>query len=152
MKQATKVELGLVAVAAVAAFVLAKVGVLPGRLSVGALALSAAAVLLGQGLIRDLWTLRRARQAGADAELKAPAMTCMCVESTVGMAGVVAGAVLVLVGIGGALPLTHLAWGLGVLAIGLVGVAVRDWVVRLRPLGIMHVPDHGSIRVTLKPD
>jgi hypothetical protein len=119
-------------------------GWLPANLRIGIACLVAAAALLGQGLLRDLWQLRQTKQAPGRA------MLCMCAESTLGIAGVVAGMVLVGAGIGGQVSLPPLVWTALTGGVLLVGIALRDWVIRLRPIGIVHIPDHGSVRVTMR--
>ena len=105
-------------------------------------------LLLAQGLVRDVVTLYLERASRPDEE--SPPMLCLCVESTVGLAGIVAGVVLSLAGLGGALNLSVTLWTVAAAVVLGVGLAIRDWVVKLRPLRIVHVPNHGSIRVSLK--
>jgi hypothetical protein len=64
---------------------------LPSTLAVGDLVLGGAVVLLLQGLVRDLWHVATAPRAGSTREI-----SCVCVESTVGVAAIVAGLALTL--------------------------------------------------------
>lgn len=118
---------------------------LPSSASIGALLLAASCLLLLQGLVRDLWLLSQRRQQ-APSE---PARTalCLCAESTVGVAGVVAGLALLGSPIGAAVPLSPLlAGGLtaGVLAFGF---AIRDIIVEARPFRIRRERGHLNIVV-----
>ena len=96
MKTATRIELVFIVIATAATFGAAWGGWLPDSVRVGTLCLTAAAVLLGQGLIRDLIHLRRMKKEQGDSDERV--MMCMCLESTVGMVGVIAGTVVLGVG------------------------------------------------------
>jgi len=143
MTRAEQVELTLVPVLG------AVVGLLGDRLptsaSIGALLLVASCLLLLQGLVRDLWLLSQHRKQGTGG----PARTalCLCAESTVGVAGVVAGLALLGSPIGAAVPLNPLlASGLtaGVLAFGF---AIRDVIVEARPFRLKRESGHLNIVV-----
>ena len=62
---------------------------LPDRIGAGKLLLWTSALLLLQSLIRDLWLLARQRHNVKTGLLKKA--RCMCVESTLGATGIVAG-------------------------------------------------------------
>ncbi|HEV7272558.1 hypothetical protein [Pseudoxanthomonas sp.] len=143
MTRAEQVELVLVPVLGIA------VGLLGDRLpaspSVGALLLAASCLLLLQGLARDLWLLSQRRKHGADGPARAA--LCLCAESTVGVAGVVAGLALLGSPVSAMVPLNSLlAGGLtaGVLAFGF---AIRDLVIEARPFRIRRERDHLNIVV-----
>lgn len=142
-----QIELVFIVLACLGAYAARDAGLLPGVLGVGALCLTVAATLLGQGLIRDLVTLWRARGAK---NAEGPALMCLCLESTAGMAGIVAGSVLMLGGIGGVAHLSTAVWTLGLFAVLITGLGIRDWVLQFKPLQIVHIPDHGSVKVTFK--
>lgn len=148
MQVATRLELLVIAAAVAGVAVAASTGVLPARPSVGMLCLLAAATLLAQGLVRDVTQLLRARGRATAA---GPSLTCMCVESTLGGVGVLAGALLVLAGIGGRLSPGVPGWTLGAAVVLLGGLVIRDLVIALHPLRIERIPGHGSIRVSLRP-
>ena len=79
--------LGIALFVGVIALVRAK---LPSRVEVGDGALGVAALLLAQGLVRDVVKLRAARVAARGGQ--GPRITCVCAESTLGVAGILAGA------------------------------------------------------------
>jgi hypothetical protein len=90
--------------------------------------LGAAALLLSQGLVRDLVRLREARRAAAAAPRK---ITCVCAESGIGVSAIVAGLVLVAVVSPIVLHVPSFAWPLGVAGVMVFGFTTRhlvlDW-------------------------
>lgn len=116
---------------------------LPAHIDAGSLLLGSSALLLLQGLIRDLWLMaKRKQQAGVGDRRKA---LCMCVESTLGVTGVAAG--LIILGSALDLPL-HVApwaWGALVLAVLATGFAIKDFVLEWRPFRLRRDKDHVNI-------
>jgi hypothetical protein len=143
MSIAERVELGLI-VAVAAAF---SVGAdaLPERMAVGNLLLGASALILLQSLLRDLWLLAKARRNPPPN----PPRTgqCMCVESTVGITGVVAGLILVTCRIGTTLPMGRWSWCAFALASLGTGFLMKDYVAEFKPLRIRRDKDHVNIIV-----
>lgn len=146
MTVAEKIELALIPVAGATVWALGDR--LPGQTGIGTLVLIASALLLAQGLIRDLWLLFRGNlgsQTGA-----ARQALCMCVESGVGMTGVIAGLVILGSAVDYNLPTGPWFWpslSVGVLAIGF---AIKDLVFDWRPLRIRRDKDHMNIIVSWK--
>ena len=144
MKTREKVELGLIP------FAIAAVGVaarwLPAQLETGELLVVACLTWLVQGGLRDLWLLHLARIQPPDAPRRR--LPCMCLESSVGLTGLLLGVVLALTGVGGHVMLTPARWMLlaaGVLALGFLA---KDLVITWRPLGLRRDPDHHTIIFT----
>lgn len=108
----------------------------------GDLVLAGAVVLLLQGLVRDLRRVAAARGAAS-----ARAVTCVCVESTIGLTAIAAGLALTMGWHAGSVRLSPAAWPIGSGAVLLFGTAVRNLVLDWRALRIRHEPDHGA-RVT----
>ena len=86
---------------------------LPDKLGVGRLLLGASALLLFQSLARDLWLLAREKRASQPSPRRKA--RCMCVESTVGAMGIVAGAVLLGSGIDRSVGMNNWVWSYAVL-------------------------------------
>ena len=121
--------------------------------SVGEAVLAGSAVLLAQGLVRDL-----ARKYGPwrkpascaiappDADGK-PSARCMCAESTVGTLGLVVGVVALLLG-GVASPFAAPAWFWAALVPGvaLFGFAIKSVVIDWKQRRLRLVSDHSTIR------
>lgn len=141
--RAEKVELGLIlpAVAGVAA-VAAK---LPDRLEVGSFFALAALALLGQGLLRDLWLLAKQRKAGRGVQQEEA--RCMCLESTVGLGGVLIGVLLTALAVPVAVRMPEWAWPLAGGLVWGAGFAIKDVVIQWKPWKLRRVKDHGSILV-----
>ncbi len=121
---------------------------LPSETSIGHLLLTLSALLLLQSLIRDLFILARTKRA-AQAGARAP-MRCLCMESAVGITGVLAGAVVIGFGIGTPAPMSGWSWALAVLLALGVGFAIKDFVLQTKPWGIVRDKDHVNIVVSWK--
>jgi hypothetical protein len=115
---------------------------LPRSLPIGDLVLGGAVVLLLQGLVRDLWRKATAPKGGSTREI-----SCVCVESTVGLTAIVAGLLLTLAWRAGSVLLPPAALPIGFAAVLLFGTAVREVVFDWRALRLRREPDHGA-RVT----
>ncbi len=142
-----KVELLLISAAAGAA---AAIPGLPRRVATGELILAASVLLLGQGLIRDLWIKYRAPKpppAPADAAepSKPRGLFCMCMESTVGMLGVIAGCGIVLAGVRHPIDLPAYFWPVAVLVIGVIGFVIKDYVLDWKTWSIRREKDHQNV-------
>jgi hypothetical protein len=139
LRPAERVELALVAASLGAAAALAEG--LAWSVPFGTLVGYAAAVLLGQGLVRDVSRLvaRRLRGEVAPPTTK---LLCLCAESSVGVLLVAAGLGLTLLGIDQPVVVTHGVFVGGLAAVLLFGFVAKDWVLVLR-----RVEDHAAIRV-----
>ena len=139
-------ELGLIVLAATGTWFAQSM--FPDVLPLGRVLLMASGLLLLQSLIRDLSILARKSNEG-----KAPqpeAARCMCIESAVGAAGVVIGAVLVGAGVGASVAMPGLAWVVLVLLVLLAGLLIKDFVFEWAPWRIRRDKDHMNIIFTLK--
>ena len=102
----------------------------------------AATLGLLQGLVRDLCLLVKAKGAARDVPRKA---RCMCVESTVGVIGIMAGIVLLGAGIDRTFLVGRWSWGLAVLGVLGVGFALKDYVFEWHPFRLRREKDHLNI-------
>ena len=135
-----KVELLLICcVAGAAWFFTAR---LPHQLAAGELILAASVFLLSQGLLRDLW-IKYVVKPAAPAQPRR--IVCMCMESTVGVAGVTAGAAILLCGIRSSVQLPQLFWPLLVLCVGVVGFVIKDFVIDWKTWKVRKEKDHQSV-------
>lgn len=141
MTAAEKIELALIPMIGLAGWFIA--GWLPADIGIGLLLLGGSVLLLLQGLIRDLWLIsRRDQQSQQGAPQEA---LCMCVESTVGVTGVVAGLVVLGSTIDSTLSASPLL--ITILATGTLafGFAVKDLILEFRPFRIRRDKDHLNI-------
>lgn len=141
MTSLERTELVLIALAALASAVLG--GMFPSSLSPGILVLTASSMLLGQGLLRDLWV-----KYG----VKAPAhqgqkIVCMCMESTVGMTGVIAGVAVLFAGVDGNWMLPAWFWPAFVAGMGVCGFVMKDLIIDIDNRSIRREKNHRSIIV-----
>ncbi len=146
MTSAEKIELALIPVLAGVVVLLADH--LPPVVGLGNLFLTTSALLLFQGLIRDLWLLVKAkREPKPDAIQK---IRCMCVESTLGMSGIVVGIVLLGAGLNLPAMMANWNWCLLVALTMTIGFAMKDYVVEWMPFRLRKDADHMNIVFTWK--
>lgn len=130
---------------------------LPAKLQVGSLVLWASVVALAQSLIRDVIILARARvdarasEGASSSEPSSPPRGVMCLESSLGLTGVLIGGGLLIANLVSPLGLatrpSPLAWTLGTGALLLGGVWVKDFVFTWRPWRFYKDPDHVNLVV-----
>ncbi len=112
-------------------------------LKLGGLITAASLLLLLQGFCRDIWLWLAARRA---TEKPAPhAAQCMCVESALGLTGVVAAAGLTAFGFGPDLAITPLGRTVGTGAVLVAGFLLKDFVFEWSPWKIYRAKDHATL-------
>ena len=141
MTKREKAELELILLAACGAFSIT--ALLPGQLSTGNLLLMMSALLLLQSLIRDVSILMSTRRAEQTSGTKA--MRCMCLESTIGMTGIVVGAGILGLGIDPQIRLGHWGWALAVVLTLGTGFAIKDFILQTSPWRIVREKNHLNI-------
>lgn len=99
----------------------------------------ACAVILGQGLLRDLALLWARRKGDAKPKRRA---ACLCAESTLGLSLLAVGATVLLLGIEERVTLTPGRLGLTLWVLLGVGFVAKDYV-----LSVRREEDHGSVIV-----
>lgn len=120
---------------------------LQNNLGLGRLVLYAAALLLLQSLIRDVLLLLVSKPYSQEEMTKA---TCMCMESSIGMTGIIAGSLLVGFGFDAILNMNPMSWSLGVMLILIVGFLIKDIVIQFKPIRIYSDKNHMNIIFTWK--
>jgi hypothetical protein len=116
---------------------------LPEMVEIGSLLLAASVLLLFQGLIRDLCLLfKRSQRSESGPRQEA---LCMCVESTVGVTGVVAGLVLVGAAADATVHVSHILWGVLAAVVLAIGFAIKDFVFEWRPFRVRRDKDHVNL-------
>lgn len=141
LSAAEKVELAAVAgVPALVAWLPSSPGLV---VELGELIAGAALLILVQGFFRDLWLLRQPKRRPAATPPREA--QCMCVESALGMTGLVAGIGLVAAGVDGTVTLPRL--GLAAAAGGtmLAGYLLKDFVFEWNPWRIHREKDHAQV-------
>jgi hypothetical protein len=144
MKPREKVELLLIPL--VAGAVVSAGRLLPRTMGTGALITVLCLVWLVQGGVRDLWILwAMKRQPNPGPARK---LACLCVESGVGMTGLLLGIGLAVIERGGQVAMTPTRWALGVGLMLTIGFAARNLIFTWRPFGIRRDADHHGIVVS----
>lgn len=146
MRPEEKVEMVLIPLVAAGVWLLAPL--LPARIGAGNLVLVCSGTLLLQSLVRDLVLLVRARREGKHEA--GPAVRCMCVESVLGVTGVLAGAAALGAGLSQVVPMGAAAWALVVATVTSAGFAIKDLVFEWNPWRLRRDKDHMNIVFTLK--
>ena len=141
MTTAERVELALIPIAGVVIWLIG--GRLPAVIGTGSLLLASSVLLLSQGLIRDLWLLYRRNQA-LRVEPRQHAL-CMCVESTVGVVGVVAGLIILGSAVDATVTMSPWRWIGLVIVVLAVGFAIKDFVFEWRPFRLRRDKDHVNL-------
>jgi hypothetical protein len=121
---------------------------LPHRVALGDLLLASAIVLLMQGFVRDIGRWRSARAAAREGAGVAR-VTCVCVESTIGVCAIAAGAVLSLAWTSLRVGMPAIAWPASFAAVGAFGFFTRDLVLDWKQWRVRREGDHGAV-VTLR--
>jgi hypothetical protein len=110
--------------------------------------LAFSALLLAQSLVRDVAILLRNRRSPANEPHKEA--QCFCLESTVGVTGVVAGALLA--GLSSSTQITIGRWIFLLAVVGTMtlGFLVKDWVISWKPFGVRREKNHLNLIVRWK--
>jgi hypothetical protein len=133
-------------IAGFVAFLLAPI--LPVQLSVGNALLVLSALLLLQSLIRDISILMLSKKDPGPIDQKS--MQCLCVESALGMTGVLVGAGLLGLGITRQIAMDKFLWGFSIALLVGLGFAIKDFVVQANPWRIFRDKDHLNIVISWK--
>ena len=145
LRTSEKVELTLIPLAALAVWLGREV--FPQTLSAGNLCLFLAGLLLVQSLVRDLWIWTRLRLVSPTQRAAPVRRQCMCVESLVGLGGVLAG-LLLMGAFGGAFLTLSIAprlWPVLVIVVTTGGFFLKDLVIDWSQRKILRERDHSNI-------
>lgn len=113
------------------------------KLKVGGLVTAASLLLLFQGFCRDVWLWLAARRAtGKPAPHSAQ---CMCVESALGLTGIVASAGLTAVRFGPDIVVTPPGLTTAVCAVLVAGFLLKDFVFEWSPWRIYREKNHATL-------
>ena len=143
MTKLEKIEIGLIPVAGLLTWACAPW--LPEVPGVGHVTLMMSALLLLQSLLRDLSILAGTKSRKQEGQVRT--MRCMCVESTVGMTGVLIGAGLFGLGFGPVVALNAYAWALAAALTLTTGFLIKDFVLQTDPWRVVRDKDHLNIVV-----
>jgi len=116
----------------------------PQQLGIARLFLYLAALLLLQSLLRDLWILSRRSSNNVMPTKKA---SCLCLESVVGIIGIVIGALFFGFGFDQAVSIKPWAWSVMLTFVLGFGFLIKDYVLQWRPWRIYQDKDHRNIVV-----
>lgn len=109
------------------------------------LLLKGASLLLIQGLIRDLWYLFKRKQIAKKSLIKAKYAQCFCIESSVGLLGIVIGLLLIFINVDYIFQFTTLGLSCFAVCILIIGFVIKDLVIEWQPWRIYKEPDHINV-------
>ena len=141
MTTAERIELALIPLVGISVWVIAEG--LPAQIGIGSLLLASSVLLLLQGLIRDLWLLFKLRQQSQTGT--GNKALCMCVESTVGVTGIVAGLVVLGSAADSTLFVDRTLWTILAVSVLVLGFVIKDFVFEWRPFRIRRDKDHVNL-------
>ncbi len=140
-----KIELTLIPFFCIIAWLITTT--LPKEMPIGHLILAISALLLFQSLIRDLVLLARKKKA---AKNQSRSIRCICLESSVGVTGILLGASVLGLGISYPIIMGRWGWSILTLLVLMTGFMIKDFVVESRPWRIVRDKNHMNIIFTLK--
>lgn len=144
MTRAEKVEIALIAAATPGGFFIGRT-LFPEHLALGSLLLVIFSLLMVQSLLRDLWLLFT-RASGPPA-IAPEAAQCMCMESAVGVIGILAGIIILGAGIGRPVELAAWVWAILFFIAAATGFLIKDFVFTWNPWSIRREKNHLNIVV-----
>jgi len=121
---------------------------LPPQIELGHLLLGASALLLFQTLVRDLWLVAKSRRRAAAAPPRIA--KCMCVESIVGITGIIIGLALFSWPIGKPISMGRWTWSAFSMLVLAAGFVMKDYVLEAKPWRLRRDKDHVNIIVKWK--
>ncbi len=122
--------------------------IFPEMIAVGRLLLVAPSLLLLQSLIRDLWLLARQRRSEQTSPVKA--VRCICIESTIGVTGIIIGSTLLSIGAGQLISMSEWSWSGLIILILSCGFLIKDYILEWNPWRVRREKDHMNIAFTWK--
>lgn len=146
MSTTEKAELALILIIGILCWFIAPI--FPEKITIGRLLLTASSILLFQSLLRDLWILIRARHVEQVGSSRAA--QCMCMESTIGVTGVLIGGIFLGIGFDQAISIAQWGWNILVIFILCGGFLVKDYILEWNPWRIRREKDHMNIVFTWK--
>lgn len=120
---------------------------LPANIKLGSLLLYCSALLLMQGLVRDLYYYF-SQNALDDSSVKHA--QCICLESSIGVIGILAGFIVTFSSIDFQLPLSPQAWTLLLGVVLIIGFLLKDWVFHWQPIGLRREKNHMNVIFVFK--
>ena len=119
--------------------------ILPEQVGIGSFVLTCSCILLLQGLIRDLFLLVDSSKTSPPGQVKKA--RCICLESTVGICGIILGIIFFATDSGKDLEMTTWCWSLSAMATLGSGFLMKDYVLGWKPLRISKDKDHMNLIV-----
>jgi hypothetical protein len=110
--------------------------------------LGASALLLAQSLLRDVVILFRSRRLKSNEPRKEA--QCFCLESTVGLTGVIAGLALIGLGSSHQIALSRCEFSFAIAGTMALGFIIKDFVISWKPFGVRREKDHLNLIVRWK--
>ena len=120
---------------------------LPVNIKLGSLLLYCSALLLLQGLIRDLYHYFPQNPLDGSSVKYAQ---CICLESSIGVIGLLAGFIVTFSSIDFQLSLSPQVWTLLLSVVLIIGFLLKDWVFHWQPIGLRREKNHMNVIFVFK--
>lgn len=120
----------------------------PGKIAAGSLVLILSGLFLVQTLVRDLYLLYARNKPQAIPGEQSDAVFCL--ETTVGIAGVISGTGLIFSGFGSVMVVSDGMWTALVALTMVLCYFLRDYVIQWNPWRIRRDPDHINIVIRVR--
>ena len=146
MTRAERIELAMIVVVATISWLVWPN--FPAAMPLWQIVLVASAWLLAQSLVRDVAILLRSRRLKSNEPRKEA--QCFCLESTVGLTGIIAGLALIGLGSSHQIAITRWEFSFAIAGTMILGFIIKDFVVSWNPFGVRREKDHLNLIVRWK--
>ncbi len=145
MSTGEKFEIGLIPLIGLFLWIVAPG--LPDQVEAGSFLLIFSALILLQGLIRDLLKLLYSAPEPVPPQ-NCRETRCICLESVIGISGILLGILLTGFAVRGQVEMTRWCWSLTVMVVLATGFLIKDYVLILTPFRIYREKDRRRIRIS----
>ncbi len=135
-----RIQLVLIPIIGIVIWFLAPI--LPQQLAFAQFILISSVIILLQSLIRDIWLLFLSSKKEQGPKKFAP---CMCIESTIGITGVILGLLFLGLGISTMVSMSSNIWSTLTLIVLSVGFLMKNYVIQWNPWRIRREKNHMNI-------
>ncbi|MDP6356869.1 MAG: hypothetical protein QF473_17290 [Planctomycetota bacterium] len=123
---------------------------IPQQIRLDNFVLTLAVLLLIQTLVRDIYLIRQLKHQPKRVELEP--MRCICLESVIGVTGVIIGLTLLLTRSNHVLYVSPISWSIAAFIVMAIGFLIKDLILEMGPWRIRRDRDHLNIVFAWRPN